>query len=70
MDNSGTERLSNSTVPVQVKNLSDVAVIGGGGFHSLGLKSEGTVWAWGRNNSGQLGDGTTKDSAIPVQVFY
>lgn len=35
---------------------------------SLGIKSDGTVWAWGVNNYGQLGDGTTTNSATPVQV--
>jgi hypothetical protein len=32
------------------------------------LKSDGTVWAWGDNGSGQLGNGTTTDSAVPLQV--
>jgi alpha-tubulin suppressor-like RCC1 family protein len=32
------------------------------------LKSDGTVWAWGENDYGQLGDGTTTSRAIPVQV--
>jgi len=32
------------------------------------LKSDGTVWAWGSNSNGQLGNGSTTDSAIPVQV--
>ena len=42
--------------------------IAGGDVHSLGLKSDGTVWAWGDNFSGQLGDGTTEDRSTPVQV--
>jgi alpha-tubulin suppressor-like RCC1 family protein len=34
----------------------------------LGLRSDGTVVAWGGNAYGQLGDGTTIGSVIPVQV--
>ncbi len=37
-------------------------------FHSLALKSDGTVWAWGWNGYGQLGDGTTTSRYTPVQV--
>jgi alpha-tubulin suppressor-like RCC1 family protein len=32
------------------------------------LKNDGTVWAWGLNNFGQLGNGTNTDSNLPVQV--
>jgi alpha-tubulin suppressor-like RCC1 family protein len=41
-----------------------------GATHSLAVKADGTVWAWGRNNSGQLGDGTTGNGvrAVPTQV--
>jgi alpha-tubulin suppressor-like RCC1 family protein len=45
-----------------------VSAIAAGFSHSLALKSDGTVWAWGDNNSGQLGDGTTSDRNAPVQV--
>lgn len=36
--------------------------------HTLALLNNGTVWAWGDGNHGQLGDGTKSDSAVPVQV--
>lgn len=36
--------------------------------HSLGIKSDGTLWSWGLNDYGQLGIGTTVDSHLPVQV--
>ena len=42
--------------------------IAGGGEHSIALKSDGTVWAWGNNWVGQLGDGTTSHRSTPVQV--
>jgi alpha-tubulin suppressor-like RCC1 family protein len=51
-----------------VKELSDVTAIAAGEYHSLALKSDGTVWAWGYNACGQLGDGITTSTNIPVQV--
>ncbi len=36
--------------------------------HMVGLKYDGTIWAWGLNNNGQLGNGTTTNSSTPVQV--
>ncbi len=55
--------------PVRIGAQPDVwlSVIGGG-FHSIGLKSNGTLWAWGMNNSGMLGDGTTESRSSPVQI--
>ncbi|HHT9146646.1 MAG: carboxypeptidase regulatory-like domain-containing protein [Candidatus Brocadiaceae bacterium] len=61
-------RGNTSTTPDQVLELSNVTVIACGGMHSLALKSDGTVWVWGENTQGQLGDGTTSNKTSPVQV--
>jgi len=55
-------------LPVQAKNLTGVIAISAGDMHSLALKSDGTVWAFGANNISQLGDNTTTDSATAIQV--
>src|SRR5919199_510546 len=57
-----------SSTPVQVSNLSGVKAIAASDEHNLALKEDGTVWAWGKNNYGQLGDGTTTNRNTPVQV--
>ena len=62
---------SHSNTPVEVSDLegAEVKAISGGQLHSLALKDDGTVLAWGLNQDGQLGDGTTTDSSsTPVQV--
>ena len=61
------ERYANS-VPVAGGNLTDVVAIAAGYGHSLALKSDGTVWAWGNNYDGQLGNGTNTDSDCPSQM--
>jgi len=70
-DSTTTHRLE----PVQVSGLTGVAAIAAGitqdlghPAHSLALKSDGTVWSWGSNSSGQLGNGSTTDSPTPVEV--
>ena len=49
-------------------NKKKIIAIACGRFHSLALKGDGTVWAWGDNRMGQLGDGTTVDRLTPAQV--
>ena len=53
---------------MQVSGLTGVIALAAGSWHNLALKSDGTVWAWGDNGSGQLGDGSTTDRSTPVQV--
>jgi alpha-tubulin suppressor-like RCC1 family protein len=55
-------------LPTKLNNLTDVISISAGWAHYLALKSDGTVWVWGRNENGQLGDGTTASTQIPVQA--
>jgi hypothetical protein len=48
--------------------LTGVIAISAGGGHTVALKADGTVWAWGANSDGRLGDGTTIDRSLPVRV--
>ncbi len=62
----------NSLSPVQVAGLDGVVAVAAGGRyesgHTVALKEDGTVWAWGNNSTGQLGDGTRDYRLSPVQV--
>ncbi len=52
----------------QVPSLSNITAVSSGELHTLALRSDGTVWAWGVNTSGQLGDGTTTTRENPAQI--
>ena len=47
---------------------SNVIAIAAGGFHSLFVKNDGSLWAMGRNSYGQLGDGTFNNANRPEQI--
>jgi hypothetical protein len=68
----GDGTTSFSASPVQVSNLDSVKrVVAGqpfGGAHTLALKSDTSVWSWGSNSYGQVGDGTYVSRSRPVVV--
>ncbi len=49
--------------------LPTITAIGAGKSHSLAVDTSGTVWAWGYNGAGQLGNDSTRQSSTPVQVL-
>ncbi|HQJ37639.1 MAG TPA: RCC1 repeat-containing protein, partial [Bacillota bacterium] len=52
----------------QIPELSGIIEIAAGDSHSMALKNDGTLWVWGMNKSGQLGNGGA-DMFYPVQVI-
>ena len=56
-------------VPPSVVHAGAQAIAAAGYEHSMVLKADGTVWATGQNDYGQLGDGTTSDKRSFVQVL-
>lgn len=60
--------VANRATPVTVTGLTGVVEVAAGGAHSLARRNDGTVWAWGHNTYGQLGDGSTTQRTTPVQV--
>jgi alpha-tubulin suppressor-like RCC1 family protein len=54
--------------PVQIGTDNKWISIVAGSSHSLGLKSDGSLWAWGYNYHAQLGDGTNTNRISPVQI--
>jgi alpha-tubulin suppressor-like RCC1 family protein len=53
---------------VRIGTGNDWATVAGGLGHSLAIKADGSLWAWGWNDDGQLGDGTTTSRNKPVHV--
>ncbi len=52
-----------------MSSLTGVVAIAAGFGHSLALKNDGTVWAWGSNLFGALGNGSYNNSVYPVKVI-
>jgi alpha-tubulin suppressor-like RCC1 family protein/predicted peptidase len=56
------------TSPLKIEGISEVINIDAGDSYAIALKKDGTVWSWGVNMDGQLGNGSYKRSNIPMQV--
>ena len=54
--------------PVPVTGLSNVVEIASGGWHTCALVADGSVWCWGQNGFGELGDGTLMNRDVPARV--
>jgi alpha-tubulin suppressor-like RCC1 family protein len=63
----GTAFPYTQSIPVQI-NSSSWTVVSAGGTHTAAIRSDSTLWTWGFNSSGQLGDGTTIVRSSPVQI--
>lgn len=59
----------NNKVPEKVDINAKITAIDAGEHYTVALDTEGNVWTWGKNSSGQLGNGTTVDNDIPQKVF-
>lgn len=65
----GNNSTTNSSTPVDVSGLdSDITAIGAGSGYTCALNGAGMVKCWGRNEVGQLGNGNTSESHLPVDV--
>ncbi|MEK5209395.1 RCC1 domain-containing protein [Psychrobacillus sp. FSL H8-0510] len=64
----GKTGTSKYPTPTKVEGLSNVVAVKAGINHSFAITSDGSVFAWGANDKGQLGDGTTTNKLIPTKV--
>jgi alpha-tubulin suppressor-like RCC1 family protein len=64
----GLGNTSNKNSPNQIGSLTNWLNLAGGFYHSIAVKDDGTLWAWGRNSQGQLGLGNTTNYSSPKQV--
>jgi alpha-tubulin suppressor-like RCC1 family protein len=58
----------NAATPVLVTAVPSAALVEAGGLHTCAELADQTIYCWGANENGQLGDGTTLDSPLPVKV--
>jgi alpha-tubulin suppressor-like RCC1 family protein len=54
-----------TTSPAQVGGLPKIVAVAAGSYHALAIASDGSLWVWGYNNDGELGDGTYNNSLVP-----
>jgi alpha-tubulin suppressor-like RCC1 family protein len=66
----GDNTITSKSIPVTTfAGGTDWKQVAGGGRHTAAIKTDGTLWAWGQNTYGQLGDNTITSKSIPVTTF-
>jgi alpha-tubulin suppressor-like RCC1 family protein len=69
LGNSGAD--TERTTPTQIVNESDWSSIVCGDYHTTGIKTDGSIWAWGKNDVGQLGlgdSGVFAKRLVPTRI--
>jgi alpha-tubulin suppressor-like RCC1 family protein len=65
----GTPQATSAYAPVAASLLgTDIVQVSPGQFHTCALRTDGSLWCWGQNDFGEVGDGTTTQRMSPVQV--
>ena len=66
----GDNTTTTSKVPINITQLSNVTFtqVAGGANHSMAIGSDGELYIWGKNDNGELGDGTTAKSLVPKEI--
>ncbi len=65
----GDGTTTNKSKPVRVQKTGTTwKAVSAGGYHTVGIDSDGILWSWGANDNGQLGDGSKENKSTPVRV--
>ena len=66
----GDSTIVNKSSPVQtIAGGTNWKQVAGGSVHTAAIKTDGTLWTWGNNGQGQLGDNTGANKSSPVQTI-
>ena len=66
----GDNTIAAKSSPVQtIAGGTNWKQVGSGGYHTAAIKTDGTLWLWGQNYYGQLGDNTAVSKSSPVQTI-
>ena len=63
----GVKEVSIQDIPVKI--MDSVSAVSCGNAYTAAVKTDGSLWTWGDNEFGQLGDGTRKDATAPIKVM-
>ena len=68
--NNNTQHGPLKSTPVQtISGGTNWKMVSAGNRHMMAIKTDGTLWSWGMNGEGQVGDGTKVDKSSPVQIY-